>query len=108
MTSTPPIESVAGEDFDGFVQSPALAVVGFTASWCGVCPQLKRTLAGVADEYPWLSVGVVDIDQAPETARTHSIQAAATVLLFKDGRKVASGVNPKPSQLRELLELHAA
>lgn len=64
----------------------------FTATWCGPCQSLKRTLWADADVEAALrkrSAVKIDIDAHPELARRYSVEAVPTfILLDSDGNAI--------------------
>lgn len=66
-------------------------LVDFGAPWCGPCKALEPLLVQFAEEKAGvLSVVKVDIDAAPELAEAYGIMSVPTVVIFKDGKRVAS------------------
>ena len=76
------------EEFDSAIKN-GLVLVDFFATWCGPCKMLSPVLEEVAEENPQLSVLKIDVDEASELAARFGIQAIPTLILFKDGNKVA-------------------
>jgi thioredoxin 1 len=82
----------AGFDAD-VLKSEVPVLVDFWAEWCGPCKMMAPTVDQIAAEYAGkLKVGKVDVDANGSTAMRYSIQGIPTLLLFKDGRVVASRV----------------
>jgi thioredoxin 1 len=56
-------------------------VVRFTASWCGPCKMLAKTLEEVNTNLP---IEVVDIDVHPEIAAEFGIRSVPTLVIVED------------------------
>ena len=56
-------------------------IVGFTASWCGPCKMLAKTLEEVESKLP---IEVVDIDTHPEVAAEFGIRGVPTLVIVED------------------------
>jgi len=85
------MEQVNDTNFESEVlknEKPVL--VDFFAVWCGPC----RQMLPIADELSTEMASVIkivklDVDEAEKTAVAYDIQAIPTMLLFKNGQKVA-------------------
>ena len=76
------------EEFDSLVKE-GLVLVDFFATWCGPCKMLSPVLEEVANENPDLTVLKIDVDEVSELAARFGIQAIPTLILFKNGERVA-------------------
>lgn len=98
-------------DFDAKVLSSDRPVlVDFHAEWCGPCKMLGPVIEGLSRELDGqVSVGKVDVDQAPELAQRYGITSIPALILFKDGQPIArtQGFQPAPVLKRWVLD-HAA
>ena len=56
-------------------------IVRFTASWCGPCKILSKTLEEVDSKLP---IEVVDIDVHPEVAAEFGIRSVPTLVIVED------------------------
>jgi thioredoxin 1 len=56
-------------------------IVRFTASWCGPCKMLAKTLEEVDSKLP---IEVVDIDIHPEVAAEFGIRGVPTLVIVED------------------------
>lgn len=56
-------------------------IVRFTASWCGPCKMLAKTLEEVESKLP---IEVVDIDTHPEVAAEFGIRGVPTLVIVED------------------------
>ncbi len=81
-------------------------LVDFWAEWCGPCKQIAPILDEVAGEMKdKLTVAKVNIDQNPETPQKYGVRGIPTLILFKDGKPVATKVGSMPkSKLVEWLQ----
>jgi thioredoxin 1 len=82
------------EDIDG------LAVVDFTAAWCGPCRVVGPIVDQLATDYADKGVVVakLDVDQNPGITSRFNIRSIPAILFFKGGKHVDTvvGAVPKP------------
>lgn len=99
----------AGFDAD-VLKSEVPVLVDFWAEWCGPCRMMAPTVDQIAAEYAGkLKVGKVDVDSNGGTAMRYSIQGIPTLLLFKNGRVVASRVGAAgKSEVVKMIEPHVS
>lgn len=108
MNHTP---ELTAESFGPFTDTADLVLVDFHASWCGPCKALAPTLDQLGEHYGGqLPIAKLDIDQAPQVAAAHGIRSVPTLMLFRDGKPVASalGVRPKAELQRWIEQVRAA
>ena len=82
------------ESFDSEVLvSDVPVVVDFMATWCGPCKSLSPVLDKLAEEKGGsLKVCKLDIDEAPEKTSKYGVRGVPTLMVFKDGKPVATSV----------------
>jgi len=91
--------------FDEFVGATSVAVVDFSATWCGPCKVLTPTVEALATELKGeVNIGKVDIDAENDLAVKFSVMSVPTLLFFKDGKQVDSmiGVQSRDAIMRKI------
>jgi len=72
-------------------------LVDFGAVWCPPCRVLEPIVEAVARERAGtLKVVAVDMDESPATSNRFGIRAAPTLVVFRDGKKIAAHVGAVP------------
>jgi len=71
--------------------------IRFTATWCGPCKMLAKTLESATTETP---IEVVDIDENSELAAKFGIRGVPTLVMLQDDVETKRLVGMKP--LKEL------
>ena len=99
------IQVVGSTDFDAAIQT-GVVLVDFYAEWCGPCRRLVPTLEQVAADFEGRAKIIkVNTDKAQDIAVRFGIQSIPTLIIFKNGEKVAlyNGVQ-SPEVLKAALE----
>ena len=86
--------SVSDANFEKEVlKSSEPVLVDFFAEWCGPCKAMAPALEAVAaDMKGKVKIAKLDVDQNPTVTQEYKIQAMPTMMIFKDGKKVAERV----------------
>ena len=96
-------------DFDA-----GICAVKFGASWCGPCKSLEPIMDKMKEEFsPGVKFFAVDVEEAPQLAKTHRIRSLPTVILLRDGQEVrrlvgAVKTDPVRKAFRDLVKDRAA
>ena len=78
-------------------------LVDFWAEWCGPCKMIGPALEEIGAEYAGrLTIAKVNIDDNPVTPNNYAVRGIPTLIMFKDGKPVATKVGAAPkSALKE-------
>lgn len=106
------VKTLTSQNFEEELRAAGTPVlVDFWASWCMPCRMLSPTVDAIAGEQAGrLTVGKVNIDEQPELAERFRVMSIPTLMVFRDGRPVATsvGVQSKDAILRMVEEAQAA
>ena len=67
------------------IESGKITVIDFWATWCGPCIKLGPVIEELAEKYPDVTIGKLNIDENDEVANEQRVRNIPTVLFFKDG-----------------------
>lgn len=101
------IKNVTDASFNADVLESELPVlVDYWAAWCGPCKMIAPLLDQAATDYKGrVTIAKVNVDDNPDTAAKFGVRGIPTLMLFKDGKAVATkvGALSKP-QLQSFLD----
>ena len=79
------------------LKSGKLALVDFTAVWCGPCRMVGPIVHELAEEYgDRIVVGEVNVDENPKITAQYKVRNIPTVLFMKNGEVVDKQVGAVP------------
>jgi thioredoxin 1 len=90
-------------DFEDAIDN-ALAVVGFTASWCGRSQTIAPHFEEMNDVYPSVKFAKVDVDKQSEIAETQGITAVPTFKLYSYGECICTVKGADKDALQSKIE----
>ena len=94
------VKKINEQEFEDVVVKDDVAVVDFSATWCGPCRMLapvvesvSEKLAGKVDFYN------VDVDDAPELAGAYRVNSVPCLVMMKNGEFVDQSIGFKPEPM---------
>lgn len=79
------------------LQSNKLAIVDFSAVWCGPCRMVSPIIHELATEYEGrIVVGEINVDENPQVTAQYKVRNIPTVLFIKNGEVVDKQVGAVP------------
>ncbi|KAK8953233.1 Thioredoxin H1 [Platanthera guangdongensis] len=90
------------------IDTKSLAVVDFTATWCGPCRMIAPIFADLAKKFPNVLFLKVDVDELKSVAQDWAIEAMPTFIFLKDGTIVDKIVGAQRDELPRKIALHSS
>jgi len=87
------MKTITKEEFSEFI-STGRKVVQFSATWCGPCKILTKTIEGI--DLEGVEFAKVDVDQSRELAMQFGVRSVPLLVVFQDGEEVRQAPGAKP------------
>uniref|UniRef100_A0A7R9VTW2 Thioredoxin domain-containing protein n=1 Tax=Chlamydomonas euryale TaxID=1486919 RepID=A0A7R9VTW2_9CHLO len=104
------VEIKDSKHFDDLVTNEPrkLAVVDFTAVWCGPCRVIAPVYAALSKAHPEVTFTKVDIDNADvrSVVEKHQVTGVPTFVFYKGGKQINSFTGVQRDKLLQLIEQH--
>ena len=94
------------EQFEEKIQRDSVSVVKFETTWCPDCKRLNMFIEPIIKEHADKEWYAIDRDQFPDLSEKYDVRGIPSLLVFKNGEKLAHlhSANAKtPEQVREFL-----
>ncbi len=101
------IVDIVGQDaFLKFIEETPIAVIDFSAQWCGPCKMFVPDLEKVATEYKdkGVKVGRVDVDANRNIAASYNVSGIPDIRIFVKGKTADKVVGYNPDGLQKAVK----
>ena len=72
-------------------------VVDFWAEWCGPCRMIAPALEEIASDLQGnVKIAKLNVDENPSVASKYHVRSIPTLMIFKDGKSVATKIGAGP------------
>lgn len=79
-------------------KASSVAVVDFSATWCGPCRMVAPLMEELSEEMAGVNFYNVDVDQNNSLAIEYGISSIPAILVLKDGKPVNMSVGFRPKE----------
>ncbi len=86
------IVKLNAKNYDEVLNQNSVVLVDFYADWCGPCKMIAPFIEEIASEHSEITVGKVNVDEAPELAMRYGISSIPTLIVIKNGEPSAMKV----------------
>lgn len=92
------IKKIVNNNMDE-VMKAKIAVVDFSATWCGPCRMLEPVLEEVSEEFAGkVDFYSADVDENMKLAMQYEVQSVPALMIVKDGQVAGRAVGFRPKQ----------
>ncbi len=92
------VEKIRGNNLEK-AENSKIALIDFSATWCGPCRMLEPVLEEVSEELKGqVDFFNCDVDQNPDLAQKFGIMNIPALIILKDGKPVANTVGFQPKE----------
>ncbi len=94
------VKKINEAQFVSEAKKSAVAVVDFSATWCGPCRMLAPVVETLSDEFAGkVDFYNVDVDECGNLAAEYRVQSVPCLVLMKNGQFVDQSIGFKPQNL---------
>ena len=91
------VKKINAQEFENEAKKVAVAVVDFSATWCGPCRMLAPVVESVSEKLgDKVSFYNVDVDEAPGLAMEYRISSVPCLVLLKNGELKDQSIGFRP------------
>lgn len=89
------MQTINSSEFNDFISS-GKKVVQFSATWCGPCKMLSKTLENFDVE--GVEIAKLDIDESRDLAMKFGVRSVPLLVVFENGEELRRSPGAKPYQ----------
>ena len=90
------VKKISKNEFEQ-VKNDEIAVIDFSAEWCGPCKMLAPVMEEVSEEFgDSVSFYNIDVDENMDIAQMYKIVSIPALILLKKGKKVDMQIGFQP------------
>jgi len=94
------VKKINEEQFVSEAKKSPVAVVDFSATWCGPCKMLAPVLEDISEKLgDKVKFYNVDVDDAPELAAEYRVQSVPCLVMMKNGAFVDQSIGFMPQNM---------
>ena len=91
------VKKVNAQEFENEAMKASVAVVDFSATWCGPCRMLAPVLEEISGKYDGkVSFYNVDVDESPELAMRYMVNSVPCLVMLKNGQFADQSIGFRP------------
>jgi len=91
------VKKINAQEFENEAMKAPVAVIDFSATWCGPCKLLAPVVESVSEKLADKACFYnVDVDDASDLAMKYGINSIPCLILLKNGKAVSQSVGFKP------------
>lgn len=76
--------------FTKFIKNPKLSIVMIHSTWCSSCKIMKPIFSTLASELNDTNCAIINLDEAPELAKSYKISGVPAFLVFENGKELST------------------
>ena len=94
-------QSITDKEFEQeVIKSTTPVLIDFWAEWCGPCKMLSPIMDQLSEDLKnKIKIVKMNIDDSPEKPSSLGVRSIPTMMLFKDGKAIATKVGALPKNL---------
>ena len=102
------VKKINAQEFESMAKQDDIAVVDFSATWCGPCRMLAPVLEEISEKLgDKVKFYNVDVDEVPQLAMAYRVNSVPCVVMMKKGAFVDQSIGFRPGpQITSWIESH--
>ncbi|KAL4070399.1 thioredoxin-like protein [Scleroderma citrinum] len=91
------------EEYKQIINGDILAIIDFTATWCGPCRLISPIFKRFSSHFTGVNFYKVDVDDAEDISQEAGIRMMPTFIVYKNGGKMYELMGSDPKALEDLI-----